>query len=351
MRNKIKIKILGLICSIIVFIMLFISISYIMRPITKSRQNICGFYAENEVDILFIGGSACYCSWQPLKAWKTYGFTSYNFATDAMQPQVVEYAVKEVEKYHKPELFVIDLRPFQYGDMVGEDGINMERTAAFRNFVDNLKYSGERYELINSYAPTSEEKWTYHFDISKYHSGLINLLDFENWKYIDNENDLLSKGFHYHESAMGIDIVDTSLVAEEQVLAEKINNMFIKLLEYCKSKGHQVLFVVYPYSGAEEDQRKYNYMLGKIDEYGFDYLNLHEKMQDVGLDRNTDFYDWNHVNLLGANKVTSYLGQYLFENYDLPDNRNNPEYASWNTDYEIWHDEIEAVYASMQINN
>jgi len=348
MRNIVKNKIFLLICSIIIFIILFVSISYLVRPITKSRQNICGFYAEEEVDVVLIGGSACYCSWQPLTAWDAYGFTSYNFATDAMQPQTPLYAIKEVEKYHKPELFVIDLRPFQYGDLVGEDGINMERVSAFRNFADNLKYTGNRYAFIQNYAPASEEKWTYHFDIAKYHSGLNNLFNLTNWKYMDNKQELLSKGFHYHDSTTAVDIFDTSSVSDEQVLSEEINNMFTELLAYCKDNGHQVLFVVYPYSGADEDQRKYNYMLGKIEEYGFGYLNMHENMKEVGLNNKTDFYDWNHVNILGADKVTAYLGQYLFEHYDLPDNRNNEAYKSWNEDYKIWNDEMEAIRNSMK---
>lgn len=351
MRNKFRNQSILLICCIIIFVILFLGISYVMRPITKSRQNICGFYAEEDIDVLFIGGSACYCSWQPLKAWKTNGFTSYNFATDAMQPQVVEYVIKEVEKYQQPELFVIDLRPFQYGDMVGEDGINMERVSAFRNVADNLKYSGNRYELIQNWAPASEEKWTYHFDIAKYHSGINNLFNWKNWRNIDNEEKLLSKGFHFHDSAMKIDIMDTSFVTDEQMLSEDLNNIFMELLEYCKGNGHQVLFVVYPYSGAEEDQRKYNYMVEKIEEYGFDYLNLHQNMQEVGLDNTTDFYDWNHVNLLGADKVTAFLGQYLTTNYDLSNSSYNVKNESWNKDYEIWNNEMETIRNSMQIKN
>ena len=92
-------------------------------------------------------------------------------------------------------------------------------------------------------------------------------------------------------------------------------------------------------------------MLDKIEEYGFDYLSLHDKMQEVGLDNRNDFYDWNHVNLSGADKVTSYLGQYLVENYDLPDNRNNHEYESWNKECKIWNDEMKVIRDSMQINN
>ena len=52
--------------------------------------------------------------------------------------------------------------------------------------------------------------------------------------------------------------------------------------------------------------------------------------------------DWNkdtrdagdHLNYYGAVKVTDFIGQYVKENYDMPDNRSNPEYVKWNESLE-----------------
>lgn len=351
MRNKKIVKFFLLISSVFIFVILFVFLSYLLRPVTKSRQSICGFYAEDDVDVMFVGGSACYCTWQPLQAWNDYGYTSYNFAMDAISPQVVKYAIKEVERYQSPELYVVDLRPFQYGDIVDDGEMRMERVSSFRNFVDNIKYSYNRYEVIDRYAPSSEEKWTYHFDIAKYHSVLINLLNSNNWTYLFNEKKLLSRGFHCHDDINTVNIVDTSLVEEEQVLSGEMNDLFVELLEYCRDNELQVLFVVYPYCGAGEDQKKYNYMVNLIEEYELDYINTQNRIQDIGLENNNDFADVNHVNLYGADKVTAYLGQYLVDNYDLPDHRNEEEYESWNEDYEIWNEEMEIIRNTMQNNN
>ena len=55
------------------------------------------------------------------------------------------------------------------------------------------------------------------------------------------------------------------------------------------------------------------------------------------VDFDTDFYDINyHLNPSGARKVTSLMGEFLEENYDLPDRRLDPAYASWNEDYEAY---------------
>ena len=39
-----------------------------------------------------------------------------------------------------------------------------------------------------------------------------------------------------------------------------------------------------------------------------------------------------HLNLTGARKVTRYLGNYLKENYELPDHREEQSYREWNAE-------------------
>ena len=100
------IRILGILLAIYLGLVSLKFLSYLYRPVTTSRMNVCGFYAEpeNSLDVVYVGGSACYRYWEPLKAWKDYGFTSYNFATDAIQPQVIKYILEEIQKTQKPFL-------------------------------------------------------------------------------------------------------------------------------------------------------------------------------------------------------------------------------------------------------
>ena len=58
-------------------------------------------------------------------------------------------------------------------------------------------------------------------------------------------------------------------------------------------------------------------------------------MDGVGFDYASDLTDTSHCNRWGAEKVTSYVGAYLKENYDLPDRRGDAAYASaWDAAYE-----------------
>ena len=57
------------------------------------------------------------------------------------------------------------------------------------------------------------------------------------------------------------------------------------------------------------------------------------------VDYNTDCYDKDsHLNPSGARKVTDYLGQYIMENYNIPDQRQNEAYSFWYQDYDEYID-------------
>ena len=54
------------------------------------------------------------------------------------------------------------------------------------------------------------------------------------------------------------------------------------------------------------------------------------KFRDIGIDWKQDSYDrGDHLNISGARKVTAYMEQYLSDNYDLPDRRNDDGWREW----------------------
>ena len=57
------------------------------------------------------------------------------------------------------------------------------------------------------------------------------------------------------------------------------------------------------------------------------------------MDTETDFYNGSHTNIFGAKRYTKWLGQYLKDNYNLPDRRSDNKYADWNAAYELWAEE------------
>ena len=339
--KKISKILINIFCTLIIFIMLFsfIPITYLIRPQNVNRQNLAGFYAEpdNSLDMVYIGGSAAFVFWEPLRGFNNFGFTSYNFAHNSIIPLSLQFCVEEVLKTQSPEVLLIDLRPFQYGDFTGGVDLDTFHEVYIRNCTDNMKYSSTRNKLIEVSTRT-RKSFSYYFDFFKYKSLIpqnIGLMVTKNinYDYIDNEALHPYKTFLFDYNTVELTFTDLKSVTEKKELSPKLTQCLIDLLEYCKSRNQKTLFIVHSYIQEEEHKMKYNFIEEIIESYGFDYLNTNDYYQEIGLDYSKDFYDKDHVNVFGAEKYTDFLGAYLKEHYTLPDKRNDPVFSDWHTLY------------------
>ena len=185
-KNRYK-KIYYLVTSILfvtLIIQIVISATYIFRNTSNDRLRIMGLKEEEKLDMIYIGGSAAFVYWQPLKAWNDYGITSYSYAVNTIQAEGIKYLMKEALKTHNPKLFVVDLRPFQYWEPQ-----MIERGA--RTIADQIDYSWNRFEFLNYYFSSREKDeeidyLSFYLEIAKYHTNQDALKNEENWKSISN---------------------------------------------------------------------------------------------------------------------------------------------------------------------
>ena len=100
-------------------------------------------------------------------------------------------------------------------------------------------------------------------------------------------------------------------------------------MEKCREEDLEVLFVISPFRITKDEQKKVNYMKRIVEEQGVRFLDCNRCVDDIGIDYDMDFYNRNHVNSIGAEKFSRYLGEYILENYDI-DAAHSPEVtASW----------------------
>ena len=72
------------------------------------------------------------------------------------------------------------------------------------------------------------------------------------------------------------------------------------------------------------------------EENDIEYINYIPLQEEIGLDMSQDTYDAGlHLNTQGAEKMSKYFGQYLVDNYDLTDYRNDASYAA------IWQEKVD----------
>ena len=104
----------------------------------------------------------------------------------------------------------------------------------------------------------------------------------------------------------------------------------MELVDYCEQENITVLFVVTPLSLTDETQLgMQNAAVELVRSRGFDVLDMDDLSEEIGIDYKTDYYNGSHMNMHGSIKVTSYLSQYLIQNYGLQDKRGDSAYADW----------------------
>lgn len=250
---------------------------------------------ENSIDVIVLGDSEPYNSISPLQMYKDYGFTSYIAATPAQRSYQTYEMLESVLKTQKPEVCIIE-----------------------PNFLFR------KYSLIAVTAPKLEKL----FPIFKYHNAWKGMVD-SDYKC---DNSLLNnfKGFHYHNTvnpALSTDYMKKTERVEE---ISEANIVYIeKMIELCKQNDIQLIFVRTP-STINWNYAKHNAIeqIAEANNIKFIDMNLEDSIK---IDWKKDTHDkGDHVNYSGAYKVTSYLGSYLNEKFELPDHRDDSAYSSWN---------------------
>lgn len=323
---KIIKKILGTVIFLGIGMILFAAVSYLLRPIENfSREKVTGFYAEEKdsLDIVTIGSSAIYRYFNNPYFWSEFGLTSYNLATPAQSSFVVENLIEEVQKTQSPQLIIVETRRFLFSDDTNQ---NKERLVIVYN---NMKYSWNRVKLINSLLDTWPERINAYFDIVTYHDNWEQLT-YEDLKYIDNEDAHELKGWKNINKVKevktpGIDMSGTSIP-----ISETSEEVLVQLMEKCKEENIEILFVATPWKIDAERQLKNKYLSELIEENGFQFLDCNLYLDEIGLDFSKDFYNNKHTNMIGAEKVTEFLGNYILENYDINFGHSEEVNADWN---------------------
>ncbi|MBO4414767.1 MAG: SGNH/GDSL hydrolase family protein, partial [Lachnospiraceae bacterium] len=62
---------------------------------------------------------------------------------------------------------------------------------------------------------------------------------------------------------------------------------------------------------------------------GVTFIDFNKQLDDIGIDKATDFNDHTHLNYYGSVKFSDHLGEILKNETELPDRRGSSGYESW----------------------
>lgn len=298
--------------AVLLFILLmaffYRTAAYSLRPDDEGvRTRLEGFYGEeeNSLDVVFVGSSAVYSVFSPMRLWADTGIASYLYATPNQTVPMIRYILEECRKTQPDALYVIELRPMLASE---EDKKNI--AVDLRRLTDNMPYSLTRFWLIRKLA-SPQEQLSCQLDLVKYH---------DNWKQWNRSDLTFSwgspnplKGWNFVSVCEPIEERNWRHVNARIPVSEENEADLRALLDYCTDEGIRAVFVTTPFALSRAQAKQYNYTGDIVAEYGFEFWNMCRYVDEIGLNFGTDYYDFRHTNTLGAIKCTEWLGQRLSE--------------------------------------
>ena len=316
-----------LICFIGIFVLLFLYVQEILRDKWMEGEydpsvKIKGFYAEeeNSLDVIFIGSSQVYADIAPAVLYEEYGIASYDFCANEQPLSVSYYYIKEALRTQNPKVIVLDVFTV-YAEGYEEEG-------QVHQNLDDMPFSYNKLCAIWDSVP-ADMRYSYYFPLAKYHNTWTDLYQGKAEYGFYHERDPYKGWSPFVYPAP----FEAGAPARAEVAGQKestpipdyAKEWLYKIIDLCKEENVPLLLIKTP-NGNGERQKLYNSVAELAFETDTPFVNM-----------NVIFDGQAHINVLHAEKVTSYLGDYLVSHYDLPDRRMDPAYASWEEDAALFY--------------
>ena len=258
--------------------------------------------------------------------------TVYPMSTNSMPVFLYISLIEEVYTYQNPELLIIDIRPFTQDC---EDTNRMDSKArllldVMEPFsINRIKAGIKTMEAIKFVEPDkSAFDLSLFFSFIKFHSRWVE----NSFSIQDNLGDVEHNYLGFY--------LGSKLTIKQKVLEPKPYNpdstydldplaekVLYELFDYIRENDLNVLFIDTPQVKGPHDTGRSNLVYKLVEEEGFDCIHYYTDKDPEGIsidfDFSTEFYNSGHVNFYGATKFTDIFADYLNENYDLPDRRND----------------------------
>ena len=329
--------------SIIFLIILVLSFQYYEEKIFK-RFDIFLDYAyyqipKNSIDLLFVGSSHSYCTFNPRLFDHYLKCNSLNLGTDSQSFSITYSAILEILKRQTPKVIVIEVYPIKRDPSI----------PALRPHLDTMSFSINKLRLIKNSLPIT--KWGNHLiNTFYYHSRWkeFNILRKEEQKgYESWEGKTNNKGFDGYvwdsiRYSLTYDIYE-KIYNNIPNISFDISENYLKLLEslfkICQKKGIKIIIASPPVIDDYEVLNiLYNPSLKELmDKYSIDSIDFNTgkiKYEKI------DFLDNAHLSLAGSDEVSFEMANFLKENYPILLNSKNYEELNRSPEYYFYSENI-----------
>lgn len=279
---------------------------------------------RGEVDILIVGNSHAYSSFNPEIVLEMTEQNSYILASNSQNAVQTYFNVKEALHYQHPDTVIMeafaldDNNNWRYGTETPDRDWKKESN------IDGMRFGLTKLEAIaQQYLP---ENWSYAFlPILRCHS---------NWSSIETVGSNVSfytggiwqySSFHPSETKMTEEtkaLYDTAEYnASPKVISETNIQYFHRLAQLCRDENITLYLVMAPMYDGYIQSINYEDWNGKMEDLAESeeliYLDCNEHYGEIGLssqDFENLYNGYHHLNRDGADKVTKFVFDKLYDN-------------------------------------
>ena len=354
MKKRCWLRLAEALVFVLLLAVVFVVVSDVVT-LKKSRNLLGGYLEEPEnYDVLFFGDSKFVAGLAPMELWEDYGIAGYNLSSHSCLMPVSYWTLINALDYGTPKLAVFATNGFTPEKKVSNYSPDVHTEMDFwpltRNkvrMINDVMTHPEAPDYADSEGDLYRDlRWEFFFPIGKYHSR---------WKEL-REEDFTKRPQHIKggELLVGIESIWEYTLTDEEDYAEEVGYAFEYMrmaIEECQRRGIEVLMLHLPSPIRINSQRYANTARSIASEYGVNFVDT--TLADSIVDYAVDCFDVDpHLNVSGTMKLTSYLGSYLNDHYELPDRRGDARYAHWDDLLEAHKDDkMQLVRDQENLNN
>lgn len=299
-------------------------------------------------DVCFLGTSMVVANICNQELYEKYGIAGVSIG-EAEQPiYLSRYTLEDFLEYQSPQVVFLDTRALFYSDdWVKKLTVKLEGYIVHTslNALSSPIIKMKALQDVEQYKETRDEQWSYYSNLYYSHENWKRITDrnFKGYKISDCMNGNISLFGIYEQ---GENIYDASSMDTIYTIDEKAEKYFSDMVDICK-KANTTFVLITSYTDFDKPRHRAASELAQ--KYQVQYIDINEHIEDIGFSHKMDLNDGGHFNLFGAIKWTDYLGEYLTQNYDFPDRRNDRFYDWYKKQSEVFDQQKKIIATKWEL--
>lgn len=297
-------KCLKSVCFCLLVTVLFNYVCKVVARKSVHTESIDEFFGgSKKYDLLAFGASYVYATVVPPQLYRDFGIRSYVLASPSQPINETFYFVKRALIQYNPKVVLVGV------DMVVRSAVEyVHKSEAVHEATDGFPWGEEKFALIAN-LNTSGSLDEFFAPIIKYHSR---------WKELKKYDFLCESGrqhfnghVFYPVANYTNDVVSYDLATSHRSEIYKENIEWLERIHMvCQKQGVRLCLLSSPRHQGPADGRLAS-LHDWADVHNVDFIDLNLDLYKAGISNDLDFHDFGHLNVLGAEKATRYIGGHL----------------------------------------